>query len=147
MCVCVCAHKPGTPSEGSVRCTSSPPNSLPTAQSCAGSPPHSFVRAGAGGSQVVKGYKIQAWQLPHVVICLCLILLNIAEVFILLFLSQALFYLTKAKVGFFNFFWVLGDGFFGLFYLFLMGKNQNKFSCYLEVILCQNLLALMKENP
>lgn len=102
MCVCVCAHKSGTPSEGSVRCTSSPPNSLPTAQSCAGSPPHSFVRAGAGGSQVVKGYKIQAWQLPHVVICLCLILLNIAEVFILLFLSQALFFLTKAKVGFFN---------------------------------------------
>lgn len=81
---------------------------------------------------MVKGYEIQAWKPPHVVICLCLILLNIAEVFILFFLSRALFYLTKAKVGFFSerhfFFWVLGDGYFGLFYLFLMGKNQRKFS-------------------
>lgn len=108
MCLCVCVVQARHPFWRQLRCTSSPPNSLPTAQSCAGSPPDSFVRAGAGSSQVVKGYEIQAWKPPHVVICLCLILLNIAEVFILFFLSRALFYLTKAKVGFFSerhFFW------------------------------------------
>lgn len=96
--ICVCVH----PLWRQHRCTSSPPNSLCTAWSGAGSTPNSFVRAGAGGSQVLKGYKIQAWLLPHVVICLGLILLNIAEVFILIFLSQALFYFTKVKVCFFN---------------------------------------------
>lgn len=91
-----------------------------------------FVRAGAGGSQVLKGYKSQAWLLPHVVICLCLILLNIAKVFILIFLSQALFYLTKAKVGFFNE-RHFSFGFWEVVFFFVLltsdgEKNQRKFN-------------------
>lgn len=121
MCVCLSARHPLWRQR---RATSSSPNS-PHCSELFWQPPASFVRAGAGGSQVLKGHEIQAWQLPHVVICLCLILFNIAEAFILIFLSQALFYLTKAKMGFvnerhFSFgFWEIVF----LFYFFLMGKK------------------------
>lgn len=123
MCVCLQARHPFW---RQLRCTSSPPNSLPTAQSCAGSPPDSFVRAGAGSSQVVKGYEIQAWKPPHVVICLCLILFNIAEVFILFFLSRALFYLTKAKVGFLvKDFFFLGFGRWVFWFVLLISDGEK----------------------